>query len=282
MTALTSPPLNAAQLRLLHRVGRTYVVRREAVRIGHLTLDFFRIEDPDRVLDMVAEEADLRDRLGAPPDRDREMHLPYWAQLWDSALGVARYLATSADSPLSQDLNRGGNGGSRRKSLSKEVFPPCSSISSAVRSPLAVPNVLDLGCGMALTGATAAALGASVLLADLEPPALLFGQLNTVAFGNRVRTRRLNWQRDGLDEQFDLIIGADILYEKEQWQYLEPFWRSHLAPGGTLLLGEPGRMTGEMFLPWIVQRGWELRESEQPVETRSRPIRLFRLNMLQN
>ena len=194
MTAANSPPLNADQQRLLHRLRGTYAVRREAVRIGRLTLDFFRIEDPDRVLDMVAEEADLRDRLGQ--SRDRELHLPYWAQLWDGTFGVATYLATRDDWPT------------RLPDL----------------------RILDLGCGMGMTGTTAAALGANVLLADLEPPALLFAHLNTVTFGQRVRTRQLNWQRDRLAQQFDLIIGADILYEKEQWQYLEPFWPSTSPP----------------------------------------------------
>jgi predicted nicotinamide N-methyase len=230
--------------RLLHRIGRTYTTRREAVRVGDLSLDFVRIDNPDHVLDMVAEEADRREKLDG--DRGAELHLPYWAELWDSALGVATYLATRDDWPT------------RLPGL----------------------RVLDLGCGMGLVGAAAAALGANVLLADLEPPALLFAQLNTLPFADLTRIRRLDWRRDRLGETFDLIVGADILYEKEQWQYLEPFWRAHLAPEGTILLGEPGRMTGELFLPWIIERGWEVKESEQPVETRPRPIRLFSLTKI--
>jgi predicted nicotinamide N-methyase len=235
------PPAPYARQRLLHRIGQTYAVRPEPVRLGNVSLDFFRIDDPDRVLDMVAEEADRREKIDG--DRAAELHLPYWAELWDSALGVATYLATQDD----------------------------------WASRLPALRVLDLGCGMGLTGATAAALGASVMLADLEPPALLFAQLNTIAYAPCVRTRQLDWRRDRLGEQFDLIIGADILYEKQQWQYLAPFWQHHLAPGGTVLLGEPGRMTGEMFLPWIMQRGWEVRESQQVVETRIRPIRILTL-----
>ena len=119
-----------------------------------------------------------------------------------------------------------------------------------------------------------------VLFADLEPPALLFAQLNSLADAPRVRTRRLNWQRDRLDEAFDLILGADILYERKQWDFLEPFWRMHLAAGGSVLLGEPGRQTGDLFIDWIKARGWSLTRHDEPVETRPVPIRLFELRML--
>ena len=41
--------------------------------------------------------------------------------------------------------------------------------------------------------------------------------------------RRLNWQTDRLDERFALILGADVVYERAQWEYLEPFWKAQLA-----------------------------------------------------
>ena len=90
--------------------------------------------------------------------------------------------------------------------------------------------------------------------------------------------RELNWQRDRLGEKFDLILGADVLYEKAQWEYLEPFWREHLADSGTILLGEPGRQTGDQFGDWIAARGWRMEVFSQKVSTRATPIRLFQLN----
>jgi predicted nicotinamide N-methyase len=133
---------------------------------------------------------------------------------------------------------------------------------------------------MGLAGTVAARLGMRVLFADLEPPALLFAQLNSLHDAARVRTRRLNWQRDRLDERFDLILGADILYERKQWDFLEPFWRAHLSPGGTVLLGEPGRQTGELFVDWIGAKGWSLQQHSETVSTRATPIRIFELTSL--
>lgn len=227
--------------RLLARIHRHYDTVTETARVGALAFPFTRVADPNRVLDQVAAEEDRLEKVRGRRLPEDQLHLPYWAELWDSALGIGQWLtanATRASTPL---------------------------------------GVLDLGCGMGLAGTVAAALGHDVLFADLEPPALLFARLNSLPWRRRVRTRRLDWRADALGERFDLILGADILYERRQWDYLEPFWQQHLATGGAILLGEPGRQTGELFLPWIIQRGWELQELEEPVETRTRPIRVLRL-----
>jgi len=228
---------------LLWRIHQRFATVTQTVRFAEdVAFPFTRVADPDRVLDEVAAEEDRRERLGGERHED-PLHLPYWAELWDSAGGIAQHLVKERATM---------SGGAR---------------------------VLDLGCGQGLAGCVAAALGAHVLFADLEPPALLFAQLNSLPFAGRARTRRLNWQRDRLDESFDLIVGADILYERKQWEFLELFWRAHLAPGGHVLLGEPGRQTGDLFVEWIAMRGWWLERFQEPVPTRDKPIRIFQLTM---
>ena len=226
--------------KLLLRIHRTYQTQRKVWQVGDLTIPFVQIADPDRVLDQVAEQEDRLERLRGRRTEADQLHLPYWAELWDSAVGIGQLLV-------------------RR------------------REELAGGRAIDLGCGMGLAGTVAARLGMRVLFADLEPPALLFAQLNSLPDAARVRTRRLNWQSDRLDERFDLILGADILYERKQWDFLEPFWQAHLAPGGTVLLGEPGRQTGEMFIDWIAGKGWSLQQHSEAVTTRATPIRIFEL-----
>ncbi|MDB5304568.1 MAG: prmC 1 [Phycisphaerales bacterium] len=255
--------------------------------IGSLRFPFTRVADPDRVLDEVAAEADLRDRLHGRQTDGNQLHLPYWAELWDSAWGMGTFLERAG-------LGDHGptNTGEAGKADCKMQNAKCKmQIESGERTPTAPqfeisnlkfkicdpPHVLDLGCGMGLAGTVAAALGAKVLFADLEPAALLFAALNSLPWRNRVRTRRLDWQRGRLAERFDLILGADILYERAQWPFLEPFWRAHLAPGGSVLLGEPGRQTGDLFVDWIKPRGWDLTRYEEPVATRPTPIRLLHI-----
>ena len=76
---------------------------------------------------------------------------------------------------------------------------------------------------------------------------------------------------------FDLIIGADVLYERAQWDFLEPFWRNHLADEGRIILGEPGRRTGEEFPDWIKSRGWYCTSSQRRLVENNKTIRLFLL-----
>src|SRR5947207_3941628 len=156
--------------RLLARIGRKYQTISETLHFGPLRLDFTRVADPDIVLDRIVVEEDRREKLSGQRRDGNELHLPYWAELWDSAFGIGLFLVKN---------------------------PPPSS-------------VLDLGCGMGLAGMVAAAMGARVMLADLEPDALLFAKLNTLPYSNRVRVRKMNWELDRLDERFDLILGADV------------------------------------------------------------------------
>ncbi|MGH7176368.1 MAG: class I SAM-dependent methyltransferase [Tepidisphaeraceae bacterium] len=170
-----------------------------------------------------------------------DAHLPYWAELWDSSLAVAMWLVEENETDKA---------------------------------------TLDLGCGMGLAGAVAAALGHRVTLADIEPSALLLAQLNTSRHAARVHVRRLDWRRDRLDELFDRILGADVIYDKSQWDHLERFWRAHLTDDGQVVLGEPGRQTGDDFIGWIESRGWETSVTLHTVPTRKTPVRIIRLRIV--
>jgi len=238
-TLLPWSELERRRAHLLSRIRRKYEIVEEPVAIGPLRFTFTRVRDPNRVLDEVCAEEDTREQRSGERRQGSDLHLPYWAELWDSSIGVGHYL---------------------------------------VQSKMTSRRVLDLGCGMGLAGTVAAAMGHRVLLVDLEAPALLFARLNTLPYARRTQVRRLNWQTDRLDERFALILGADVVYERAQWEYLEPFWKAQLAENGTIALGEPGRGTGDLFGDWITQRGWTLTQREQPVAGRARPIRLFLLN----
>jgi predicted nicotinamide N-methyase len=225
---------------LLSRIQRRFPTVTDRLRFGAVEIAFTRVADPNRVLDEVAAEEDRREKNDGVRHTE-PLHLPYWAELWDSGGGIAMHLA-----------NRWGD-------------------------RLAGKNVLDLGCGQGLAGCIAAKCGACVTFADLEAPALLFAAFNASRISSRIRTRRLNWQHDHLNDKFDLIIGADILYERSQWMHLESFWKAHLAAAGVVVLGEPGRPTGDDFVTWIKARGWSLETTVQPVTTRDKPIRIFEL-----
>jgi predicted nicotinamide N-methyase len=231
---------------LLSRICRRFSITTEILNFGPARVQFTRVVDPDVVLDQAVIEEDRRQKLTGSPPAPGQLHLPYWAQLWDSAFALGEYLVANPACLMNAD---------RTKSAS----------------------VLDLGCGMGLVGTVAAAMRARVVLADIVPDALLFARLNSIPYSRRAQTRRLDWQSDQLNDRFDRILGADVLYEKEQWPFLDRFWRSHLRTGGTVLLGEPGRQSGDSFIQWISDRNWRLREFSQVLRSRGKTIRLIEL-----
>lgn len=212
--------------RLRSRLSRRFEMYDETIIVAGRAFAFTRVADPEKVLDDViaAESAGAKGRM------------PYWAELWESAIGVGEFL---------------------------------------LRDTHATISALDLGCGMGFSGMIAASMGMRVMLADIEQDSLLFAALNTSRWRENVRTRRLDWRADHLGEKFDLIIGADVLYERAQWDHLEPFFREHLAPTGKIILGEPGRPTSAPFPEWISQRGWNISIDSIRLEDRGKTIRVF-------
>lgn len=223
--------------RLLARIRREFATVDEPIVLGPHRFTFTRVADPDAVLDEVCRQETLAQQ-GIKPRR--ELRMPYWAAVWESALGVAQYL------------------------LSRDAFDP-------VKDKLA----LDLGCGMGLAGMAMAAMGARVTLVDIETASLLFAKLNTLQWPGRCDVRRCDWQKDDLGQRFDLIVGSDVLYEVGQWEFIEPFLKKHLATHGKVIIGEPGRPKAEAFPDWIRARGWSLATSKFQSGTRS--INVFEL-----
>jgi predicted nicotinamide N-methyase len=241
---LTREQFARMRARLLARIQRRYETYVEDFHFGPLRLSFTRIADPNKVLDEVAAREDRREKITGERREGESLHLPYWAELWESSIGLGQFLVDHW-----REVSHGKTG----------------------------IKVLDLGCGMGLAGTVAAALGGSVVFADLESDALLFARLNTLQYRSHIRTRQVNWQTQSLDEQFDLILGADVVYERPQWTALEPFWRRHIAKDGLILLGEPGRQTGAIFIEWIRERNWNVELLEQPLPDRGKMIRIMRL-----
>jgi predicted nicotinamide N-methyase len=163
---------------------------------------------------------------------------PYWAQAWETAYAIAEELAD-------------------------RELTGC--------------RVLDLGCGLGLTGAVAAAHGAQVVMGDFAPPALRFAEGNSWPWRERVQVLRLDWRKDRLPDAFDLIVGSDILYDRDDLPYLDAFWRAHLKPQGSILLGEPTRSLTREFLAWIRDRRWQMSETTRRISQSDRPIRLIEL-----
>lgn len=232
------------------RLARRFDLLTETLPVGTLRVQFTRVADPQVVLDQICASIDRHERTTGRRVQGDSLGLPYWAELWDSAIGIGTWMAKT------------------------EWLMPATLLPT--EKPL---SVLDLGCGMGLSGTIAAMLRADVLFADMEADCLLFAKLNGLRYSTQVDAKKVNWQTDDLKRKFDRIIGSDVLYDRTQWPFLDTFFRKHLAPDGKILLGEPGRQSGDDFLVWVEGRGWSLTRQVQPVPTRTAPIRLFEMTL---
>jgi predicted nicotinamide N-methyase len=156
---------------------------------------------------------------------DEDEFLPYWAELWPSGLALARVVE---DMEL-QDV-----------------------------------HVLELGAGLGLPSLAAAVRGADVLATDWADDAVSLLRGNAARNGIELRAERVRWdepERLLRDAPWDVVLGADLLYEQRNAEQL-----LELLPrlGGDILLSEPGRPFARGFLEhWrvdeIAERVYRLR-----------------------
>lgn len=152
-------------------------------------------------------------------DFERDERLPYWAELWPSALALARLVAT---------LDLSGK------------------------------RAVELGCGIGLPAIVAAARGADVLATDHYRAALEFTAYNAREnFVKGLKTAHLDWQAPEEDlPRFDLVLAADVLYEKRNVLALTDLISGLLAPDGEAILADPRRTYACEFLEGMEERGF--------------------------
>ncbi|MBX9925038.1 MAG: methyltransferase domain-containing protein [Hyphomicrobiaceae bacterium] len=133
---------------------------------------------------------------------------------------------------------------------------------AAVRGRFPLARVLELGCGVGLAGLVAASFGARVTMTDHDPLALKVAkhnaQSNDVAGITFVQADWNGW--DDL-RQYDVIIGADVLYERAAHGPVLSILSACLACNGVALLADPGRHEQAAFLEAAADRGFAVSTS---------------------
>ena len=107
--------------------------------------------------------------------------------------------------------------------------------------PVAGKRILEAGCGLALPSLVLKRRGADVTATDRHPQAEEFLRFNAGANAIPAVPFKLGSWNDVRLGAFDLIIGADLLYEPDQPALLAAFLERHAAPGAEIVIADPGR-----------------------------------------
>ena len=110
-------------------------------------------------------------------------------------------------------------------------------------------RILEVGCGLGLSSLVLNHRRADVTATDHHPEVPRFLDANTALNGDPpIVFVRTGWKEPHPSlGSFDLIIGADLLYDDHQMADLAGFMRRHCEVGGEVLIVDPGRRARSRF-----------------------------------
>lgn len=175
------------------------------------------------------------DDLIREEDFVKDERLPYWADIWPASTVLAAHLVSLADN--------------RKAARGKAI---------------------ELGCGVGLVTTAAMIAGYDVLATDYYTDALAFTRANAWReTGRTPEARMIDWRAFPRDAHgFDLILASDVLYEREYAELLPGIFKRALAPGGMVILADPGRIGVPDFVEECAYTGLEIRaKTSYPYES---------------
>ncbi len=161
----------------------------------------------------------------------RDERMPYWADLWPSAILLARTIAGRS---------------------------------------LRGKRVVELGCGLGLPSIVAALAGGRVLATDAAAEAVAATLGNAARNDAVLESEQCDWREPESLVRYapwDLVIAADVLYESRNVAPLLALLPQLTAGHGEVWLADPHRAPAERLLADASLADWEvstLAESTQP------------------
>lgn len=144
----------------------------------------------------------------------------------------------------------------------------------ATRTTMLGERVLEVGCGLALASLVAHRRGVDVTASDCHPLTAGFLKANLKLNGlGPMKYRHGQWGgadaprgRNGssrlrrVSGKFDLIVGSDVLYERDQGAALPLFLALHAAERAEIWIVDPDRANRSAFSRQMQDCGFAVRE----------------------
>jgi predicted nicotinamide N-methyase len=119
-------------------------------------------------------------------------------------------------------------------------------------------RILEVGCGIALASLVLNRRCADITATDYHPEVEKFLNLNSeLNHDDLIPYERTGWE-DEVDTlgKFDLIIGSDLLYERDHVALLSEFIDNHANPTCEVLIVDPGRGNQSKFSKQMEELGY--------------------------
>jgi predicted nicotinamide N-methyase len=142
----------------------------------------------------------------------------------------------------------------------------------AVRPVVAGERILEVGCGLGLASLVSHRRGADVTASDCHPLASMFLGRNVLLNGlPPLAYHHGPWQgasahddvipHAGNPGRYGLIIGSDVLYERDEPGHLPRFIDRHALPDAEVLIVDPDRGNRSHFNRRMAQAGFVLEQT---------------------
>ncbi len=181
-----------------------YETELEKLNMAGIDITILRIVNVDELYTNLIAKGDEHEDV-------KDERIPYWADLWPSAIGLSEHIIKS-------------------KIISAET------------------TVHEMGCGLGLTGIVAGKLGAEVIFTDYLDEALDFAKQNWKHnnAGN-ASFKRMDWRTPHPELKADLLLASDVAYERRAFEFLPHAFKTLVNPGGKIIVSEPNRLYAQDF-----------------------------------
>lgn len=164
----------------------------------------------------------------------KDEYMPYWAELWPSALMLGQRLA-------------------------QQSWP-------------ANMQALEIGCGLGVSGLVALSLGMDVIFSDYDAAALNFAARNARRNGfERFTTLPLDWRYPPKGLTVPLILAADVIYETRNIAPLLQLMKVLLSSDGECWLSDPDRPQQKDFQTALSDEGFRFETMATILERAHQP-----------